>query len=336
MNINYQSPVYLPAGVADIERKIGYVSNADFGIDAIDLSTGNLFWNTNLAAYPLTVWKNSLVALRFLEANEEAAQIVVFSSNQEAAPALLSELIKLPEWITPKINDHFSFNAYLDRNVLILTWNARKMYEGGAPPPDYIVQRESRQDSGKIKIDLITGVVGTLPSGVTGEVINEKKLLPKEGCIEISSWLTNANRANLLLDISSNIPAIYLQKQNALTSQNYHLSKLIEGDGLVTDVSLDGLYVSVHQEIESQKGNRSDDLWLIFSVETGEKIAALDYEHGTKEFSVINSKIFYSVEEQNQAFLKLVLKAKGIENGEVLWEHLLFEKKSFPPPALLQ
>lgn len=337
MNVNsYQSPIYLPQGIASPNGEIGYISNAGQEIDAIDLLTGELFWKTNFATHPLIVWENLLVAFRFLEADRTVIQIVVLKSSQNGAPVLSSQPVKFPEWITPDTNnDSFSFKVYLDRNVLILIWIARKMYEGGAPPPKFILERENKQDCGKIHVDLKTGEVETLPPENISE-FRPEKLPQKDGFFEINAWKINNKAAALFLDISSNTPAFYLQVWNISTKQIYHLTKLIEGDGLVHNITLDGLYVLIHQEIKSGAGNFLNNSWIIFSVETGEKVAVLTYERNTKEASIISSNIFYSVEERSQSFQKLVLKAKEIATGRALWERLLFEQPFFAPPALFQ
>src|SRR5262249_37616394 len=54
--------VVIPGGVADAEGKTGYVSNPAGGIDAVNLKTGKLLWDTKAAAKPLALDPDRLCA----------------------------------------------------------------------------------------------------------------------------------------------------------------------------------------------------------------------------------------------------------------------------------
>ena len=49
-----QPAAYLPGGVADAEGKTGYLANPQGGIDAVNLKTGKLLWDTSSSFPRLT------------------------------------------------------------------------------------------------------------------------------------------------------------------------------------------------------------------------------------------------------------------------------------------
>lgn len=332
MNTNsYQTPVFIPRGVSNENGTIGYISNYAGGIDSIDLTNGNFLWRTDSASYPLIVWKNSLVAFRRIEKDKTFIEIIVLDSNQQVSPLFTSKPIEFPAEVDLNSQeDIFSLQVYLDFQTLILIYSVQPLYRGGAAP-QYQRGQTNKVKQGKISVNLITGQSEiNLSDGI--DDFHPQTRPPSQGkdFYEIETWKIGEKAAALLGDFSDGKSVIYLQFWNSETLQNYHLTRLMEGEGLVTRKTLDGLFVLIHSETERSSAEK----WKIFSVETGREIAVSTLENETKEVSVLFPQIFYLVEKNTISSTQILLKAKDSRTDLVLWEIVLFERENLSPRSL--
>jgi hypothetical protein len=82
------------------------------------------------------------------------------------------------------------------------------------------------------------------------------------------------------------------------------------------------------------------EAWWVFSVETGQRLAQLDYEPGTQEACVLGARVYYLIEgppapvTSGGSILPYILKARELTSGQVLWERPLQARRVSKPPAL--
>src|SRR5262245_36609293 len=157
--------VRLPCGVADSGGRTGYVANANGGIDALDLVTGDLLWTTRNARRPLLLLGDKLCALGSVQ--PARFRVVLLEVTQKGRPVLTSEWVTFPEWVHLGGGPGASFveDWRVERGELVLTWEARAWYVGKVVRPAPAVEAAARKHaSGVVRVDLETGQVRLLPS----------------------------------------------------------------------------------------------------------------------------------------------------------------------------
>jgi len=163
-----QAPVVLPgSGVADPDGKVAYVPNTGGGIDALDLATGKRLWQTNAAPRPLLATADRLFAEVPVKGKGHQVRIIVLDTTQEGKKVLESQPVSFPDWVSVGVSHGRSFasSARTDgEGGLLLTWQARAWYAGGAAPPPEVERAARKSASGVARIDLKSGRVEALES----------------------------------------------------------------------------------------------------------------------------------------------------------------------------
>lgn len=336
-------PLFLPRGVAEPTGKIGYIVNETDGIEAIDLSNGRTIWTSSEASYPLLATSNWLVAQKMLSNQSNTFQIAKLDTDRKGSLLVLSEPIVFPEWVSvqPPNDEDFSFKVHASTDNLFLDWQAQSRYRGGANPPSYVLQQSTREDRGTVRVDLKSGKVEMLPPK------ERRTVQPKEASFEEQFgsgwWIAGQNLAVLVWEESQGQQVLQLKTRRRLPNHRVeNVVELARGKALVSYVTPDGCYILVHPDASKQLRSVQKQPWWIFSAETGHLLAKLNYEFGTKAASILNSKIYYLVEEETNStdrsttLLRSILRSKDLSTKKLLWEHLLQEKPAQQPPPLPQ
>jgi hypothetical protein len=146
-----------PGGIADASGRYGFVDTAASGIVAIDLSAGREMWRSTSVHRPLLIIGDRVAALR---ATRRGLQLVLFDMAT-GSETLVSATLPLPEWVRElwQRPDGFTIAAEASEGALDLMWQARRGYEGGAPPSPKIEAQLRRSDAGQLRVDLGSGRV---------------------------------------------------------------------------------------------------------------------------------------------------------------------------------
>jgi hypothetical protein len=160
-------PVYLPSGTADADGKAGYVTNADGGIDAINLETGALLWDTKEARRPLLAFADRLAAWAPVQGKANSLRISVFATADKGRRVLASDPVVFAEWVSVEttLGRTFVARAEVVEGALLLHWEAHASYAGGAPPPPEVVAAAKKDTTGTARVSLETGKVEMLRPG---------------------------------------------------------------------------------------------------------------------------------------------------------------------------
>jgi hypothetical protein len=153
-----QTPRHLPGGgVADPAGKTGFVPNPSGGIDALDLATGKLLWSSKDANRPLFATADRLFA-------QKQASLIVLDTTQEGKAVREAKSIALPNWasVEPGYGQSYRGSVRLNGDTLLLSWEARAFYAGGAAPTPEIEKRARKAASGVARLDLKTGKLDSL------------------------------------------------------------------------------------------------------------------------------------------------------------------------------
>lgn len=351
MSTNDQAkPVFLPLGVASPEEPVGYVADLTSGIDALDLLTGEPLWRVPFVARPVLVFENLLVTVRPVQDRTNVLQFIVLDRNKKGDLLLESDSLVFPDWVRANISqdESFSYRISVEQNDLLLQWSARARYKGGASPSARILEQSTQDAAGIARFNFRTGEVRELP------VLAEEKIeLPdilrgaslfsyRQGASSVwhtEPWAFDGKFAVVIGEVLDDAQTLKLQKWDAQTGESDQPVSLITGQALVSYVTPDGLFLFLNSEIESND-NKHD--WWLFSVSTGKELAVLNYEDGTREACVVNSTVYFLVEDPPSPLriggetVQLILKAVDLTSGKLLWERLLSVQSSKKRTALRQ
>lgn len=342
-------PIFMPVGVADPELRVGYVANSTSGIEAIELLNGMLIWQTELIARPVLVFENLLAALRTVEDRTNAFQLISIDRTKNGEVLLESDPLEFPEWIQATISPDQSFRYEIsaDQNELILEWEAHARYRGGASPSAHILAQSTQDAAGVARFNCRTGKVSEFPRhekkiALPGILQGENLFSYQQGASSVwhsEPWACDGKFAVIIGEVFDDDQSLKLQTWDGRTGKVDEPVSLLTGQALVSYVTPDGLYVLIHSE--AQNGHQKHDWWF-FSVTTGEELARLNYEDGTKEACVVNSRAYYLVEDPPPALrhdaeiLRSTIKAVDVASGKVIWERPLSEQPTRRQAALRQ
>jgi hypothetical protein len=154
-------PVYFPRGVAAPDHSAGFCADGLGGIVAIALDVGAPRWQTTHASAPLIVVGERLVASQLDPGAPATLRIVVLDAAFGGQPLLVSEPVALPTWVTASGHgqDGLALDARVQGDDLVVWWEARARYRGGAAPPPYVQSRAEHHEAGVVAVDLTRGHV---------------------------------------------------------------------------------------------------------------------------------------------------------------------------------
>jgi hypothetical protein len=179
-------PCPIPGGVADPAEKSAYVMAEDGGIDALDLRTGKLLWQTYTASVPLGIYDHKLLAQTVVEGKRNEVKIVVLDPRHEGAVLSTSEAVTFPDWVNTGLvhGRSFSSRGRMEEGNLFLYWEA-----GAWPGTGYArhtlegEEAAHRTVSGVAKVSLENARVEMLCQDITKvfERENNRKETSSEG-----------------------------------------------------------------------------------------------------------------------------------------------------------
>jgi hypothetical protein len=347
-------PIFLPAGVAGPDKRAGYVADAGGGIEALDLLSGEPIWRSEVTARPLIVKENRLAALRAVAGKANALQVVVLDTEEEGKLLLESEPILFPDWASVELvaSESFSYRTGgIKGNDLLLEWEAHGSYRGGASPSAHIQAQATKEANGVARIDLKTGKVKMLNAESRGEIEMPPALqqsimfsyqMGASDTWETEPWVVDGMIAAITGEIYEEQQALQLQRWNPATAKVEKTVELVKGLALVSYVTPDGCYIFIHSEMPTESSSSAQTPWWLFSVVTGKQLAVLSYEQGTREACVLDSHVYYIVENPPPALrsggeiLQSTMKALDIVSGRLLWQRSLSPQRTKMRPALRQ
>jgi hypothetical protein len=163
--------VPLPAGLSDHARRTGFFSNAAAGIDAVDLTTGELRWRNSEAQRPLLLDGHRLYAQAGTRRNR--LRVLALDLTRKGECVFESDPVVFPGWVVTGEAPGRSFRAgwRLENNRLLLAWQAEAWSDGGGRSPGLAFPLRKHAD-GRVRIDLDSGQAEMLPAAPVGQVAN--------------------------------------------------------------------------------------------------------------------------------------------------------------------
>jgi hypothetical protein len=335
-----QPVVPLPAGIADPAGRTGYVANPAGGIDAIDLVTGDVLWQTTEAQRPLLAAGERLYAQAGVKRNR--LRVLAFDLAHKGEVVLESDAVVLPAWaVAGEAPGHsFAIRARLERGQLLLTWEARAWHFGPRPTPE--AEAAARHHSvGAARIDLNTGEVRlqaheAAPTPAWPRDL-EKRVVRWQGVV-------GKHFKALVLEEDSDGQKLTLRCYDLAGNPAAPPRELLRGKRLVAQPTLDERFLCLRdaapgpdQKESVPAEERKGPTWSLFSTDSGERVERAPFLPNTQAIALLGPRIYYLQSGPirgpiDRPFLQpRVLTAVDLKSGKALWEHPVEGRQVTPP-----
>jgi hypothetical protein len=335
-------PIPLPCGIADPAGRTGFFASVSGGIDAVDLKTGELLWETTEAQRPLLLAGTRLLAQAGVQRNR--LRILAFDLTQNGACVLESDPVVLPGWVVTAEAPGRSFTAHwrLDRNQLLLAWEASAWYTGTTRPTPKQEAAARKHAAGTARIDLDSGRVEVGPAEPPAQhpAVEDFPELDKKAI----RWqgIAGGRRCAILLEESSSQQKLLLRSWDAATGKEAEPKELLRGKRLLLQPTLDGRLLLLRDAGNTPDENnlgkdRTDQFWTLVSPELGAAVARLPFSPGTQAVAVLGLRVYYAVSGPVRGSLDRPLlqprtvRAYDLKTGKQVWERAVAGKVLAPP-----
>jgi hypothetical protein len=332
------SGIQIPKGLADPDGKVAYVVGPQALIHRLDLKSGKSQAHTTFAGSPLAIQGETLIAWTRAAESSNAVRLLAVTPQMGILRPVWEQTIELPAWVevdSPEA-ERFNMQAEIQDEELVVTWQARSRYTGGAPPPADVESSETRQASKDMHIDPESGSVlkeeqreivpvteTSLPS-----LPSDRSIVPylQGEAWATHPWTINTGDAYLVRIIGE--PGILLVRREPGSAAGPLEIRLTGDPTAVAAVTPDSKFIFIHE-------TRNDPAsWLVFSAVDGEIIAKIPFDSGAQGVSVVNDQVLYLVMQEDGLTRRSSLHSRDLHTGEKMWSFALEDEISTtaPPP----
>jgi hypothetical protein len=349
----------VPGGITDAEGRVGFLATPKGGIDAVNLATGEILWQTAAAQRPLCVVGNRLYAVAAVEKKrplyymgflmlkpppgKHGFRIVGFDLDDKGQRVLESEVVETPEWVQlpEPAGEAFTTRWQIDKDGLLLTWEARTWYSGGRKPTPEMVATARRQAGSAFRMDLRTGE--TRPA--TPSKPSVPPAWPFANDLENLAvrWqgFCGSTYKAVILEEADGKQKLVLRSWDAVTHAAQPAKELAQGRQLVVLPAMDDRFLGVREILPSPEKTLNEEerrryAWAIFAVETGAYVGSMPYDPHTQTMNVINERAYLLIGgsivgalDQPFRYMRSV-RAVDLKTGKTLWEHPIPSKAVAP------
>ncbi|MGH8488405.1 MAG: hypothetical protein ACREXS_05940 [Gammaproteobacteria bacterium] len=273
---------FRPGVIVDMSTHLAYLMNPQGGIDALDLSSGNLVWNSDKAAKPLFLCDKVLIAQARNRGRVNILRIVALNTQDIGNPVFEASF-ELPNEVSALIDDglgtSFRVTARTHQDDLILSWMFyRQIITGVAPDKD--TTAFDYEAAGAVRVDFKTGHVESLrpdekPPPLEPRLPGQLERLIGQGGVPTPLCRTD----NLLTAIKrggdSGEPRVTLKRWDAKTGEPLPDIPLFGPGFTFRYFSADCRHVLASKLIGSHNVDEAEYLWSIYFVETGTALAEI-------------------------------------------------------------
>jgi hypothetical protein len=263
-----------------------------------------------------------------------------------------SEVVQFPEWVSVGTTHGRSFTAQSgvdEKGKLLLSWEARAWYAGGAAPTPEIERASRKHAKGVARIDLDSGKVESLPE--KADKAPAPPALPKDlGGLKPAQLWTGTDWLTAPVPVGKKVGVLLrgplpggekleLVTWDPVSGRADPRVVLMRGRSLWPQLAGDGRHVFIHQALSKEQLPAGEYAWSIFDLETGKRVAKVPFEPGAQNLTALGGRLFYAIESGGgirpggpPGAMKRTrtLRAFDLATGKRLWEHSLWA-----PPVLL-
>lgn len=338
----------LPQGLADPTGRIGYFASASGGIEAIDLATGKVLWQTHEAQRPLLLDGDHLLAQAGTKRNR--LRILRLDVKRDGECDFESDPIVFPAWVvTGEAHGHsFAAQWHQDKHQLVLDWQARAWYTGKTRPTPEEKSAARKRAGGIARIDLRTGQIEVQPT--LGEpaapAAESPPPLPEQLERKALRWqgLIGQHWKVLALEEDNGKQILVLHSWDQKKNAEEQPKELLRGKKLLVRTTLDEQILCLHEgsprpdDSASLMPKKSPSWWWLYSVLTEKPLGRIPDEAGMHSIAVVGKHVFYLIPGtlhgslDRPHFQPQTLRAIDLSSGQKLWEHPVAGKLIAPPP----
>ena len=338
------SRIVLPAGIADPTGHTGFFAGASGGIEAVELKTGKLLWQTHEAQAPLLVDGKHLLAQAGVKRNR--LRILRLDLTRQGECDLESDPVVFPAWVVTGEAHGRSFRSHwrLEKRQLVLEWEASGWYAGPNKPTPEQEKAARKHAAGCARIDLRTGQVEVGPAEKT--VTPLAPALPEHLERKSVRWqgLVAGEWRVVTLEEVAGQQRLILHCCDQKTGKTTELKELLRGKRLLLRPSLDERFLCLREDSPDpdERGSlmprKASSWWLLVSPQTGEQIGRIPHEAGMHAVELLGDRVYYLVSGSSHGSLDQpnvhprTLKAIELSSGRLLWERPVAGKLVSPPP----
>jgi hypothetical protein len=322
--------VPLPAGFTDDARLTGFFSNAAGGIDAVDLTSGELRWRNSEAERPLLIDGGRLYAQAGTRRNR--LRVLALDLARKGECVFESDPVVFPGWVVTGEAPGRSFAGRwrLENNRLLLAWEAEAWSDGGGRSPGLAFPLRKHAD-GLVRIDLDSGQAEMLPAVRPAAPKDEAPLPPPAVAKHLEKkalrWTGRAGHFFLALELTEVDPnegllklaeaakagpaalAAAATKPKGKPESRLVLwawgsesglpalqQELLRGRRLVVQTTLDGRYLCLRDALPSPDEMVASQVrelgaWSVYST-LGKPLGRVPYFAGTESLAVVGSRAY--------------------------------------------
>jgi hypothetical protein len=338
-----------PGGVFDPKTKTLYAQVPGGGMEAIDVTNGKVLWKHDAFSLPLALADGRLIVQSPEKDKANAVRIHVYDSKAPGEEVLKSDPVEFPDWVNVGTAHGRSFTsrvAGVAGGKLLLVWQARAWYAGGARPTPEIEKAARKQAEGTAEVDLKSGKVAMHKEV---KVEGPAPDLPKdlEGVKSAQYW-TGSGWETKPFIVGNKVVALSKaplsgKQGEALTLQTWDLKTgkadkgvpLLEGRELWLQVGADRRHLFVHQALVKDQLPAGDYAWWVYSLEDGKQVAKVPYHAGALALHFADGTVFTVTEETKLGprggERNRLLRSIDAATGKTVWERPLYAPPVLPP-----
>jgi hypothetical protein len=337
--------IRLPGGIADSAGRTGYFASADEGIEAINLASGKVEWQTHEAQRPLLMDGDHLLAQAGTRRNR--LRILRLDVKNNGHCDFESDALILPAWVvTGEAHGHsFVTQWHLHRHQLVLEWEASAWYVGKAPPTSEETLTARKDSRGIARFDLRTGQIEVLPA--EAKPASTPAPLPEQLEKKALRWqkIVGEQWKVLALEEENGNQCLVLHSWDRLKDTEEQPKELLRGKRLLVRTTLDEQILCLREaspgpEEQGSLSHKKQPMWWLYSVDTGKLLGCIPDEAGMNSMLVVDKRVFYLVpgtlrgalDQPN--FQPQLLRVVDLSSGKKLWERPIAGKLISPPPVL--
>lgn len=336
--------IVLPAGIADPTGHTGFFAGANGGIDAVELKTGKLLWQTHEAQVPLLVDGKYLLAQAGVKRNR--LRILRLDLTRQGECDLESDPIVFPAWVRTGegLGRSFQSDWRLEKRRLVLEWEASAWYTGPTKPTPEQEKAARKHASGTARIDLRTGQIEVGPAEKTATPL--AAALPEHLERESVRWQghVGGDWRVVTLEAVAGQQRLVLHCCEQKKGKTAEPKELLKGKRLLLRPSLDERFLCLREDSPDpgERGSlmprKASSWWLLVSSRTGELVGRIPHESGMHAVMVLGDRVYYLVSGSSHGPLDQpnihprTVKAIELSSGKLLWERPVAGKLVSPPP----
>ena len=321
---------FRPGIIVNSKQATVYLMNTQGGIDAVDLSSGKLLWNTTNAAKPLLLDSDRRLVAQAESAAQRNRLHIVVLDTQSRGKVLVESAVQLPKDVHVAIDEGlgtiFRTTARLHGDKVIVSWQYSEREISGAqigPNPNVRIR------AGAVTIDLKTGQADSLAPDQLPP-IPETKLpdniehLMKSAGLRAPLWQVGDVFAAIERISGKGGQRTILKRWHSETGRPMPEVVLFGAELTFRYTSADGRHLLASKALDAARIHWD---WRIYSLESGRQVAEIRTPLPAARFFLNASRLFLEVPPTGDISNTGVvihqpfkLRAISLDTSDQLWE----------------